>query len=203
MQAPKPPVDPANAQMQHDAQLEQMKGQQAAQLQQVKSQAEAQSHALQLQQDAQAAEAQAQRDMQLEQWKQTMQARQIQHQNELEAQRSAQDAQLTAQIETQKQIHASQMKTAELEFNRWKAELEAGTKVTVAKISAKATMDSRLDAAEISAEDEITGELQPSAVDRLATMHGEAISRMEQLMQHIAKPKQLIRGPDGRAIGVQ
>ena len=37
---------------------------------------------------------------------------------------------------------------------------------------------------------------RPDPIETLAQMHGE-------LMAHLAKPKTIIRGPDGRAVGVQ
>ena len=37
---------------------------------------------------------------------------------------------------------------------------------------------------------------RPDPIETLARMHGE-------LMAHLAKPKTIIRGPDGRAVGVQ
>jgi hypothetical protein len=201
MKAPNPPPD----QMAHEQQLEQMKGQQTAQLEQMKAQTQAQQHALELQQDAQAAEAQGQRDMQLEQWKQEMQARQVQHQNELEAQRAAAESQLNAQLEQQKQRHESYIKQQELDFERWKTELVEANKMAIAQISAKSAVDNTLLKAEQTANTEVSEELddEPSAIDKLASMHGEAMQRMEQLMMHMTKPRTIQRGPDGKVIGVQ
>jgi hypothetical protein len=39
--------------------------------------------------------------------------------------------------------------------------------------------------------------------DNMANMHGEAMNRIGQVMETLKAPKRIIRGPDGRAVGVE
>jgi hypothetical protein len=119
-------------------QLEQAKLQQEMQLEQFRAQNAAQTEQLRAQADAQASEAQAQATMQVEQFK----------------------AQLSAQIEADKMQHELQLEAMRLErtqeFDRWKAELDASTRIMIAQISAKTTMDSTMYAAEQAANKEVS-----------------------------------------------
>lgn len=109
---PPPPPDPKMAQVQANAQIGQQKLQQEGQLEQQRIQA-----------DAQARVVEAQSDMQIEALKAHLA-------QEGERQRMANEAHLQA-------MQAMMQQT----FDRWKAELDARTKVEVAEIAAGATLD--------------------------------------------------------------
>lgn len=182
-----PPPDPEMIKLQSQTQLEQAKMQASAQAEQMRVQA-----------DAQAAQFKAQIDAQL-------------HQAKLEA--DMQLAQMQAQLEDQKMQHEMAMKAQtaaqEDEFNRWKAELEAATRVTVARIGANPGGDPPLvDAITASAarmaEELGTGLTQVNAMqEQLAMAQGDSMDRMGNIMQALTAKKRIIRGPDGRAIGIE
>lgn len=88
----------------------------------------------------------AQLDAQVEQAKQASQAQQNQHQQQLEAQRR----QFEAQLE-------SQLGAARMQFEEWKAKLDASTKITVANIGAKSKMDAAAVSAADAASDQAAG----------------------------------------------
>jgi len=95
-----------------------------------------------------------QAEMQAKAQEQQMTAQLEQARNEMEAQREAQKAQLTAQIEQYKADKQSELEAARIEFERWKAELDAQTKITVAQISAQTTLEqAQLSAAQAASSD--------------------------------------------------
>ena len=182
MQAPKPPPDPNAGQ----AQIEMQKMQATAQLEQMKAQMADQQH-----------QREVAANMQMEQHKQEMQAAQVQHQNQLEAQRELERQQLEAAAEERKQQLEAEASARQIEFDRWKAELEASTKITVAQIAAQSKMDNTLLSAEQAADTEVSEELtddQPKLSDLMGMM--------QQMMAHITSPKTIERGQDGRAVAV-
>ena len=181
---------------------EMMKLQAQQQLEQAKMQATAQSDQMRVQADAQAAQMKAQLDGQM-------------HQSKIQAE--MQLAQMQAQIEDQKMQHEMAMKAqtaaAEDEFNRWKAELEAATKVLVARIGANPGVDVPLVEAATAASDRIASELGDNvqnALQTIAAMHqnmtdmqNETMNKMDNVMSAATAKKRIIRGPDGKAIGVE
>lgn len=152
---------------------------------------------------------------QLEMARQQHEAQLEQARNQMEAEREAQKAQLNAQIEQMKVQAQSQSDAQRLEFDRWKAELDANTKIVVAELSAKTSMDTA--ALSASAKDETTqingdGTAKPKA--GLSALVEAMNSNMEKLMQSqqdshaqlvevMTRPRKAIRGPDGRIAGVQ
>jgi len=172
---------------------EMMKLQAQQQLEQAKMQASAQGEQMRVQADAQAAQMKAQLDSQI-------------HQSKLQA--DMQLAQMQAQIEDQKMQHEMAMKSQELaskeQFERWKAELDAATKIMVAQISAKASLDQAAQSAEQAAASEMqaTGAQDASAA-QMVDMHGQTLAALRGVMETLAKPKTIIRGLDGRVAGVQ
>ena len=177
---------------------EMIKIQAAQQLEQAKMQASAQGEQMRMQADSQAAQLKAQIDTQM-------------HQAKIQA--DMQLAQMQAQIDEQKMQHEMQMKAQQAaqedEFNRWKAELEAATKVTVARIGANPGGDPPLvDAITASAarmaQELGTGLSQVSAMqEALAQTQNDSNDRMGNIMTALTAKKRIIRGPDGRAIGVE
>jgi hypothetical protein len=185
-QQPGPP--PEMLQMQAEQQAEQMR-----------MQAQAQSEQMKMQADAQLAQAQAQLEMQM-------------HQAKVQAE--MQLAQMKADFETVKQNNELQIKAREMagkeEYERWKAELDAATKIMVARIGSNPGVD--LPVVEAAAA-QITNELGGTIVqamdkitalhDNMANLHGESMQNIGMAMQKLSAPKRIVRGPDGKAIGVE
>ena len=177
---PPPPPDPR-------VQIEQMRIQDGHQ----RFQAE-QQHA---QEDAQRAAA-------LEQHKQEMQAQQNQHQQALEAQRKLQEFQMKAEMdERERQVKAYQ-EEQRLAFDKWKAELDAAVKISVAEIAAKTTMDSALLSAQNAANSEVTEELGGEAEPEQKNVLAAALSGFSEALMQLKAPRQIVRGPDGKAQGI-
>ena len=161
----------------------------------IKAQAVSQAAQVKAQADIQAQQARAQADMQIEQMK----------------------AQMDAQMETQRQQHDAQLKMQELaareQFDRWKTELDAATKIMVARIAANPGMDLPMIEAQQAATQTITDDLgnnvrmamdqMTSAHNNMANMHGEAMNKLHDVLQAASAPKRIVRGPDGRAVGVE
>tara|TARA_R110000765_G_scaffold93320_2_gene176037 strand:+ start:2600 stop:4858 length:2259 start_codon:yes stop_codon:yes gene_type:complete len=132
-------------------------------------------------------------------------------------QAAAQSVQMKAHIDEQKMRHEMEMKMQEAqlldEFNRWKTELEAATKIMVARIGANPGLDLPLIEAQQADSDRVNAELGENvrlAIDHMAQMHenmanahGETMGRIGGVMQTLAAPKRIVRGPDGKAIGVE
>jgi hypothetical protein len=176
-----PPPDP-----------EMMKAQASQQLEQAKMQAAMQSEQMKMQADAQALQMKAQLDSQLQQSK---------------VQAEYQLAQMKAQIEDQKMQHEMAMKQQELgqkdQFERYKAELDATTRIMVAQIGAKATLEEAAQAAEQAAMNEMQSVInKDAATTQMYDMQGQTLNALRGVMETLAKPKQIIRGEDGRAIAV-
>jgi hypothetical protein len=179
---------PEMLQMQADQQAEQMRMQAQAQTEQMKMQAQAQIE-----------QGKAQLEMQM-------------HQAKVEAE--MQLAQMKADFETVKQNNELQIKAREMagkeEYERWKAELDAATKIMVARIGSNPGID--LPVVEAAAA-QITNELGGTIVqamdkitalhDNMANLHGESMQNIGAAMQRLTAPKKVIRGADGLVIGVE
>jgi len=185
-QQPGPP--PEMMQIQADQQAEQMRMQAQAQTEQMKLQAQAQIEQGKAQLEIQMHQAKVQADMQL--------------------------AQMKADFETAKQNNELQIKAREMagkeEYERWKAELDAATKIMVARIGSNPGID--LPVVEAAAA-QITNELGGTIVqamdkitalhDNMANLHGESMQNIGAAMQKLSAPKRVIRGPDGMVVGVE
>jgi hypothetical protein len=182
--AQQPQQNPEMMKLQADQQAEQMRMQAQAQTEQMKMQADAQMTQVKAQLDMQMQQAKVQAEMQLQQMK--------------------------AEFEAAKQNNEMQIKAREMagkeEYERWKAELDAATKVLVAQIGAKAGLDQAALSAQMAASEELDatlGDGMSEAINRLADMHGQTLGQITGVMQAISAPKRIIRGPDGRAAGVE
>ena len=182
--AQQPQQNPEMMKLQADQQAEQMRMQAQAQTEQMKMQADAQLTQVKAQLDMQMQQAKVQAEMQLQQMK--------------------------AEFEVAKQNNEMQIKAREMagkeEYERWKAELDAATKVLVAQIGAKAGLDQAALSAQMAASEELyatLGDGMSEAINRLADMHGQTLGQITGVMQAISAPKRIIRGPDGRAAGVE
>jgi hypothetical protein len=185
-QQPGPP--PEIMQMQAEQQAEQMRMQAQAQSEQMKMQAQAQIEQGKAQLEMQMHQAKVQADMQLQQMK--------------------------AEFEVAKQNNEMQMKAREMagkeEYERWKAELDAATKIMVARIGSNPGVD--LPVVEAAAA-QITNELGAPIADavnrmvemhdQMANMHGQTMQNIGEAMQKLNAPKRVVRGADGLVIGVE
>lgn len=190
-----PPPNPEVMKMQAEQQFEQMKMQAQAQNEQMKMQATAQAEQLRAQADIQVAQAKSQADVQMAQMK----------------------LQAESQLEAQKQQYTQAMEQAKLQaaeqLEKWKTELESATKIMVARIGANPGLDLPLLEAQEAASTKIAAELGDNVTqamnrmvqmhDNMNNMHNTAMDKINGVMTVIAAPKKIIRGPDGRASGVE
>jgi len=170
---------------------EMMKVQAEQQANQMKMQADAQAAQMKMQSDAQIQQARVQADMEIERMK----------------------AQMQADLERQKQDFAAQMAVQEMQnkqaFERWKAELDADTKVMVARISANPGVDVPLLSDNKTAMEDIgetlkqVMEVVSATYNDMLNRQSEIIDRLDGAVEQLTAPKRLIRGPDGRAVGVE
>jgi hypothetical protein len=193
--------DPEQAKAQAAAQQQQAQQQHEAQLEQFKSQLQDQQHQRELQAKAQAEQFKAQTTMEVERHKQQMQDAQIQRQNDMEAQRNAQLAELEHAREVQRMQLDAESEARKLEFDRWKTDIEASTKITVAQIAAQSAMDQTLAKAEQSANERVAQEVKP---DNSETMNAiaELGGRVEEILKHMQAPRKIVRDANGKAVGV-
>jgi len=183
-----PQQNPEMLKLQAEQQAEQMRMQAQAQTEQMKMQAQAQLEQGKAQLEMQMQEAKAQADMQLEQMKEQF-ALQLAN-NEL-------------------QVKAREMQGRE-EYERWKTELDAATKIMVARIGSNPGVD--LPVVEAAAA-QITNELGAPIVqamdkmammqDQMANMHGQTMLNIGEAIKKLGAPKKVVRGADGLVIGVE
>jgi hypothetical protein len=176
-----PPPDPEMMKLQGQQQIEQMK-----------MQATAQADQLRVQADAQNAQTQAQFDMQVEQMK----------------------VQAEAQLESQKQQFEMALANQELQVKerqeRYKSELDAATKITIALLAAdpnKSVEEANAQATQLTGQisDNINAAMAQMAAssENMAAMHGETLAQLGNAVKSLASPKKVIRGSDGRVVGVE
>ena len=170
---------------------------------QAQGQIQLQGKQQELQLQSQVEQQKMQMQMQLEQHKQQMQAQQVTQQNQIEAQRDTLKMQQDAALEQQKQHHESALQQQEMEFDKYKAELDASTKIIIAEIAAQTQANQQLLQAESDAAQKESEDLGGEKIDQMAQMHKEAMDKITGVMEKIAKPKTIVRGPDGKAVGVQ
>jgi hypothetical protein len=183
-------------------QYQQGQGQEKPDPEQQKAQAEQQAEQAKLQAQMQLEQAKMQANMQIEQMK-------LQADQQLEAQKQ--------QMEAAKQEHEMQMKAMEVQqqeqFDRWKAELDAATKILVARIGANPGVDitmleDQTPIVEKAVKD--LGHTVAAAINHMSTLHdnnaqlhGATLDQLNNLITTMKAPKRIIRGPDGRAAGVE
>jgi len=191
-----------------DVALEQMKQKQAGPQEQkpdpemMKMQAQQQSDQMRVQTDTQVAQAKMQAEMQMTQAK-----------TQAEMQIEQMKMQHAAQLEQQKLQFEGQLKNMEMQAAKERTELEAATKIMVARIGANPGLDIPLIEAQQAASEKVSAELGENvkmAIDHMAqmhenmaNMHGETMNRIGGVMQTLAAPKRIVRGPDGKAVGVE
>jgi len=146
IKAPSQQGDPNKAKADAAMQAEQMKAQVAQATAQAKMQSDMQTAQIKAESDARIAQIEAQAQQQTDMVRQ--QAEAAQHQAKIDS--DARFEQLKAMLDDEKN-------NRQQEFMRWKAELDAATKIEVANISSKAKVD---DAATQTATNEIASEVQ-------------------------------------------
>lgn len=167
----------------------------------IKAQAEQQKLQFQAQQDAMKFQAeQAMRDREMQ-----MQAELDRNREEMQAQQKTLQQQMQAELERMKIESQERMKAAELELRKYEADLQASVAIQSAQTSAQTTLESaQLSKQPDSRVDELMQALQalqaeaaaPAELVRDASGMAVAVKRGERV-------RKIVRGPDGRAIGVQ
>ena len=145
------------------------------------------------------------------------------------AQLAAQAEQAKMQQQSQIEQMKMQLESQKLEFEKWKTQLDSDTKVLIAEIGAK--NDLHLKSIDVNAakEQETLTQMSPDGIEEPTSALSELINSINQNMammvqtqqQHnqdlvlqqqaahdnlvgqLTKPKQVIRGQDGKIIGVQ
>jgi hypothetical protein len=203
-------TDPAKNPPPQHPDPEQMKAQAQLPLIQAKAQADAQLKQMELQAQGQHKQIDAQASMQVERDKMTMQAQVDQHRQQVEAEqqaakmeKEAQLAQFNAQLDAQKEQmrlqHERELKMLDIEAQERKAQFEGSVKIQVAQISAQNALDTASLAAQNAAANEVSSELDNTEVMDAIT---QLASSVGEIHKHISAPKKIVRGPDGKAIGV-
>jgi hypothetical protein len=182
----------------------------------LKMQAEQQMAQGKMQADGQLEQAKMQAQMQIEQAKLQAQMQMDQAKLQLEqakTQREVEVEQMRAQMDAQKMEFDRQKSEMEEQYNRWKIELESATKVTVARIGANPGVDIPLVEAATASAERMTAELGNGVqmalqnVEKMqqdmAVLHDQTSSKIESLLNVMSAPKRIIRGPDGKAVGVE
>jgi F0F1-type ATP synthase membrane subunit b/b' len=144
-----------------------------------------------------------------------VQAEQQLEQAKLQSEMQLEQAKMQAnmQLEQMKEQFQAQENQRKEELERWKAELDTETKVLIARISANPGMD----VAKIEDQNEVINRVMQSvnglvadSVNRMAAMHSDMANMHQNSLNHIGSvmevlkaPKRIVRGPDGRAAGVE
>ena len=154
---PPPKPDPEQAKLQAMLQVEQMKAQVGAQGDQARLQANGQIEQMKAQLQAQLLQATHNHEAQLEQARMQMQAQVDINRQQAEAEQHAMKIQQDGELEALKHQYDDVRHARDIEFQRWKAELDAATKIEVANVSSKAKIqDAATDAATAEISREVT-----------------------------------------------
>jgi len=181
-QPKQPPVDP-----------EQIKAQSAMQIAQMESQLEDQRHQRELAANQQAEQVKAQVAMEVERYKQEVQAQQVQQQNEIQAQREMQKQQLESAAEERRAAIEMQFKQQEMDFERYKVEMEYRKAIEVAEISAQVTLSQQ----------QASAATQASEGKDVTSKDDGNSQLLTAIVDHISRPKKVIRDQNGKISGVE
>lgn len=136
---------------------------------------------------------------------------------------------IKAQADQQKMQMEAQLEAQRLEFDKYKVELENNTKVLIAEMSAKADLHLKSIDVNAAKEQETLTEMSPEGFEQPTSALSELIASInnnmammvqtqqqhnqdlvlqqqaahDNLVGQLTKPKQVVRGPDGKIIGVQ
>jgi hypothetical protein len=158
MPPPPPKPDPEQTKIQGMIQLEQVKQQGIAQGKQAELQANAQVEQMKIQFQAQAAQEDRNHEAQLTQFRMQMQAEVDNNAQAAQEKQRTIEQQNEAQLNQMKAQYLLEQKLRDDDLARWKAQLEAETRIMVAQIAAKTTLTTAQMAAAESAESEDTAE---------------------------------------------
>lgn len=168
---------------------------------QIKAQAEAQKLQFTAQQDAMKFQA----ETQLREREMQMQAELDKQREEMQARQKTLEQQMQAQL-AQQQLEAKERETAaKLAFDKWKAEFDAALQIALADKQAAAGMEqAQASKAPDTRVDELLHYLQQlsAEISGPAEIVRDANGRMVGLKRG-ERVRQIVRGPDGRAAGVQ
>ena len=141
-----------------------------------------------------------------------------------EMQRDQAKMQLEMQIEQMREQHEMQLKAQELAFQerieKQKMEMDTAAKIMVARIQANPGLDIPMLEAQQAVSDRIVQEMGvdiKNAMDQIAATHADMTAKhadasqqhaatlgaIAEQMAKLAAPKRIVRGPDGRAAGVE
>jgi hypothetical protein len=162
---------------------------------------------------AQAEQQKAQVQMQMEQAK--MQASQQVESAKMQLEQAKMQAEM--QLEQQRQQFEAQMKAQELaqkqEADKYKADLDAAAKIMVARIAANPGLDIPMFEAQQQVNERVVADLGAevkSQMDRLAMLYAQmaednrsSMAQISAALASLSAPKRIIRGQDGRAVGVE
>jgi hypothetical protein len=150
------------------------------QIEQMKLQGEAQRHQAQLQNEIQKFEAEAQIQQQIERLKADLKMKEIEGSLQLQAANDMRDS----EREQAKAMFDAQISQAKLDFERWKAEFEAQTKIYIEEMK-------------------VRGVPASDAIQQKDDMM-QILAGFQAVIAEMGAPKQIIRDPvTGRAVGVQ
>ena len=133
-------TDPSKNPQQDKPDPEQLKAQAQMQVEQAKIQANAQLKQMELQHNAQLDEAKRNHELQLETARMQMQAQVDANRQQVEADQKTLQSRQQADLDAIKDQQKTQQLAMQLDFDRWKAELDAETRIAVAQISQQTTL---------------------------------------------------------------
>jgi hypothetical protein len=157
---------------------EMVKAQSAMQIKQMELQANAQQFQMEMQ--AKYQELQVQHEAKVRELQANLE---LQGANDArDSEREMQKAQIEAQIELQKEENKKQVAAMQAEIEKYKADLDAQVKLTIAQNQAQAQA--------------VAGEQANTAMTGVSKL-------LQDLSEQISAPAEIVRGPDGKAIGVK
>lgn len=152
------------------------------QLETMRIQADGQKHQAETQSSIQKFQAETQMTREVEQIKADAKLREIQGNLELQAANDRRDS----DREQNKAVMDSQLAQQKLDFDRWKSEFEAQTKIYIEEMK-------------------IRGSTPGDATQQQTDMAGvmQSLQVLQTVVAQMSGPKRIVRGPDGRAIGIE
>jgi flagellar biosynthesis GTPase FlhF len=172
---------------------------------QIKAQADMQKEQFKAQNDAQKFQA----DQALERERMQYQAKLDEQREEMQARQKTLEQQLNAQLKQIELDSKERLEQQKLEFQRWQTEFQGALQIALADKSAQATLD-QTEAAK--KPDTSTQDTVAELKEALRMMQEEAEAPAELVRDangratHVrkgSKERSIVRGPDGRAIGIQ
>jgi hypothetical protein len=171
----------------------------------IKAQADMQKEQFKAQNDAQKFQA----DQALERERMQYQAQLDQQREEMQARQKTLEQQLNAQLKQIELDSKERLEQQKLDFQKWQTEFQGALQIALADKSAQASLE-QTEAAKTP--DKSTSDTVAELKEALRAMQEEASMPAELVrdqsgravaVKRGSKTKQVLRGPDGRAIGVQ